>query len=139
MATKVKILAFSGALRAESFNHKLLLVAVQGAKDAGADVTVISLRDYPMPLYDQEIEDATGIPEHAKRFKELMKSHHGFLIASPEYNSSVTAVLKNSLDWASRMEDGEKELAAFSGKVAGLISASPGSLGGLRGLAHLRV
>lgn len=138
MATKIKILAFSGSLRRDSVNHKLLSIAAQGAKDAQADVTLISLRDFPMPVYDQEIEDAQGLPEHAKRFKELMKSHHGFLIAAPEYNSSITAALKNAIDWASRKEDGEPALAAFAGKVAGLISASPGNFGGMRGLVHVR-
>jgi len=91
-----------------------------------------------MPIYNQEIEDAEGLPPEAKRFKELLTQHHGFLIASPEYNSSISGALKNAIDWASRPEDGDKGMVAFAGKVAGLLAASPGALGSLRGLVHLR-
>ncbi len=135
---KPKILAFAGSTRRDSFNKKLLQTAVAGARNAGAEVTVIDLRDFPMPLYDGDLESETGIPEHGKRFKELMKAHQGFLIASPEYNSSITGVLKNSIDWASRPEPNEAPLIAFTEKFAALVSASPGNLGGLRGLATVR-
>jgi NAD(P)H-dependent FMN reductase len=91
-----------------------------------------------MPIYDGDIESSSGIPEEAKRLKELMKASHGLLISAPEYNSSLPAALKNAIDWASRPEEGEPRLAAFNGKVAGLVAASPGGLGGLRGLFHLR-
>ena len=134
---KVKILVFSGSLRKESFNQKLAAIAADGVRQAGAEVTLVSLRDYPMPIFDEDLE-AQGTPENAKKFKELMKAHQGFIIASPEYNSSMTAALKNALDWASRKAAGEPGLAAFAGKAAALISASPGALGGLRGLVHLR-
>ncbi len=134
----VRILAFSGSLRRASFNSALVKIAAQGAKAAGAEVTLVELRDFPMPLFDQDLEQASGMPEHAKRFKDLMISHQGLLIASPEYNSSVTAVLKNAIDWASRPAPGEPSLAAFTGKTAALCAASPGALGGLRGLVTLR-
>jgi chromate reductase len=132
-----KVLAFAGSTRTDSWNKKLIRVAAAGARDAGAEVTLIDLRDFPMPLYDGDLE-AKGFPEPAKEFKRLMLGHSGLLLSSPEYNSSVSGVLKNAIDWASRSEPGEAPLAAFVGKVAGLVAASPGALGGLRGLVHLR-
>lgn len=133
-----RIIAFGGSTRAESFNQRLVHIAAEGARHAGAEVTVISLRDFPMPLYDGDLEAAEGLPEHARRFRSLLMEHDGLIIASPEYNSSVTAVLKNAIDWASRPQPHDPPLAAFAGKVAGLVSASTGQLGGLRGLFHLR-
>jgi chromate reductase len=138
MPNAPKILCFAGSLRKDSFNKKLVKVAMEGARNAGAEVTYVDLKDYPMPIYDGDIEAAEGLPENAKKFKKLMLDHQGFLIACPEYNSSITAVLKNVIDWASRPEPGEKQLAAFTGKVCGLIAASPGALGGLRGLVTVR-
>jgi NAD(P)H-dependent FMN reductase len=91
-----------------------------------------------MPIYDGDLEAAEGIPPNAKAFKELMLAHRGLLISSPEYNSSISGALKNAIDWASRAEKGEAPLACFEGKVAGLLSASPGALGGLRGLVTVR-
>ncbi len=132
------LLAFAGSLRKESFNKKLVRIAAGAAEAAGGIVTVIDLRDYPMPIFDQDLETEQGLPEHAAQLKKLMLEQDGFLIASPEYNSSVTGVLKNTIDWASRMGPGETPLAAFMGKSAVLMSASPGALGGLRGLVHLR-
>lgn len=134
-----KILAFAGSARRDSFNKKLVKIAAAAAQSAGAEVTIIDLADFPMPIFDEDLEAREGMPPHAKRFKELLKSHHGLLISNPEYNSSITALLKNSIDWASRPEPGEPGLVAFSGKVAGLMSASPGALGGLRGLVTLRM
>lgn len=134
-----KILAFAGSTRAESFNKKLIKFAAQGANSAGAQFTVIDLRDFPMPLYDGDFEAASGLPENAKKLKKLLREHDGLLISSPEYNSSITGVLKNAIDWASRTEnDDEPSLICFKGKVAALMSASPGGLGGMRGLVHLR-
>lgn len=134
----VKILAFSGSLRKDSYNTKVVRVAAEGAREAGANVTVIELRDFPMPLFDEDLEAASGMPAHAKAFKKLLIEHDGLLIASPEYNSALSAALKNAIDWASRPEPGEPPLVAFAGKVAGLLAASPGGLGGLRGLVTLR-
>jgi len=133
-----KILAFAGSSRKESFNKKLLAVAIKGAEANGVEITSIDFADYEMPIYNGDLESEKGLPEAARKFKKLMKEHHGFLIASPEYNSSISPLLKNALDWASRPEEGEKPLAAFAGKTAALISASPGGLGGLRGLMTLR-
>ncbi len=134
-----KILVFAGSTRTESYNKKLARLAADAAKAAGADATFVDLRDFALPLYDGDLEDASGLPEGAKRLKSLMRESAAFIIASPEYNSSITGVLKNAIDWASRAEtDDEPSLVAFRGKVALLLSASPGGLGGLRGLVHLR-
>ena len=133
-----KILAFAGSLRKESYNKKLVKIAAAGAKNAGADVSVIDLRDFPLPIFDEDMETKDGQPENAKRLKELMMAHDGFLISSPEYNSSITAVLKNTIDWVSRSKPPEAPLSAFRDKVVSLMSASPGALGGLRGLVHIR-
>jgi NAD(P)H-dependent FMN reductase len=139
MSATPRILAFGGSLRRDSFNQKLVALAAEGARAAGAEVTVISLREFPMPVFDQDLEDSSGKPEAAVRLKALFASHHGLLIASPEYNSSLTAALKNAIDWVSRADsDDEPMLSALSGKSAVLCSASPGGLGGLRGLVHLR-
>ena len=136
--TKPKILAFAGSTRTDSFNKKLVKIAATGAMEGGADVTVIDLRDFAMPLYDGDLEQQQGLPSTAKKLKDLMLSHQGFLISAPEYNSSISGVLKNTIDWVSRPSAGEESLACFKGKVAGIMSASPGGLGGLRGLVHVR-
>ncbi|MEH2087346.1 NADPH-dependent FMN reductase [Nostoc sp.] len=138
MASPPKILAFAGSTRIDSYNKKLVKIAAAGAKAAGAEVTYIDLRDLPLPLFDEDLEAQEGLPANARIFKDLMISHQGLLIASPEYNSSLTAVLKNAIDWASRPAPNEAPLAAFAGKVATIMSTSPGALGGLRGLVHLR-
>jgi chromate reductase, NAD(P)H dehydrogenase (quinone) len=139
MATTPKILAFAGSTRTESFNKKLIKNAVKGARDAGGDVTLIDLRDYTLPLYDGDLEDRDGLPENAKKLKSLFLANDGLLISAPEYNSGITGVLKNTIDWVSRSEtDDEKDLACYIGKVAALMSASPGALGGLRGLVQVR-
>jgi chromate reductase, NAD(P)H dehydrogenase (quinone) len=136
--SNVRVVAFAGSLRTGSFNKKLIRIAAAGARAAGAEVTEIDLRDIPMPLYDGDVEREHGLPPNAKVFKRLLIDHHGFLISSPEYNSAISGVLKNAIDWASRPEPNEPSLVAFKGKVAGLVSASPGHLGGVRGLAVLR-
>jgi NAD(P)H-dependent FMN reductase len=138
MASMTKILAFAGSTRVESFNKKLVKIAAAGARAAGAEVTYLDLRDLPMPLYDGDLEAKEGIPANAKKFKELLLAHQGLLISAGEYNSSITGVLKNAIDWASRPLPGERSLACFVGKVATLMSASPGALGGLRALVHVR-
>lgn len=133
-----RILALAGSLRQGSFNKKLVALAAHGARQVGARVTLLDLGDFPLPLFDQDLEAAQGMPEPGARLKQQFLDHDGLLIASPEYNSSITAALKNALDWVSRSAPGEPPLAAFRGKVAALMSASPGALGGLRGLVHLR-
>ncbi len=136
--TKPKILAFAGSTRTDSFNKKLVKIAAAGAMEGGADVTVIDLRDFAMPLYDGDLEQQQGLPSNAQKLKDLMLSHQGFLISAPEYNSSISGVLKNTIDWVSRPSAGEAPLACFKDRVAGIMSASPGGLGGLRGLVHVR-
>jgi NAD(P)H-dependent FMN reductase len=133
-----RILAFAGSTRKESFNKRLVRNAAKGAKDAGAEVTLIDLKEFPLPLFDQDLEAEQGMPENGNTLKKLFIDHDGLLIASPEYNSSITAVLKNAFDWISRPAPGEPSLVAFKGKVATLMSASPGALGGLRALVHVR-
>jgi len=133
-----RILAFAGSTRRESFNRRLQRIAVSGAERAGADVTVVDLAEYPLPLFNQDLHETEGLPEAAAKLKQLFLEHDGLLIASPEYNSSITPLTKNTIDWVSRESAGEGPLAAYRGKVAALISASPGGLGGLRGLVHLR-
>lgn len=135
-----KILAFSGSSRRDSFNKKLVQIAAEGAKAAGANVTLIDLADYPMPIYNGDLEAEQGLPEAAKAFKQLLIDHDGLLIASPEYNSSFPALLKNAIDWASRAESpDEGRLIAYQGKMAGLMCATPGGLGGTKGLTMLRL
>jgi len=138
MSSTPRILAFAGSLRRDSLTKKLVRIAAEGARAAGAEVTLIDLKDLPLPVYDGDIEEAEGLPANAKRLKELMKSHQGFLISSPEYNSMPSGALKNALDWASRAEPGETPLVCFKGKLAVLMSASPGALGGMRALPVLR-
>lgn len=135
----VRLLAFSGSTRTQSLNQRLLDLAVAEARAAGAEVTAVSLRDFPMPLYDGDLE-ANAFPAPADAFRALMIEHDGFLIASPEYNGSVSGVLKNAIDWASRPREGESMVAlpAFRNKVAGVMSASISPFGGLRGLLALR-
>jgi NAD(P)H-dependent FMN reductase len=133
-----RILAFAGSTRRQSFNKKLVAIAAQGAREAGTEVTLIDLKDFPLPLFDQDLEAEQGMPENGKKLKKLFIDHDGLLIASPEHNSSCPAVLKNAIDWVSRPAPGEPSLVAIRGKVAILMSASPGALGGLRGLVHVR-
>lgn len=134
----VRLVAFAGSLRKDSWNKKLVRIAADGARAAGAEVTLLDLADFPMPLFDEDLERAQGAPASAQQWKAALKACDGMIIASPEYNSSVTAALKNAIDWASRPAAGEPALAAFAGKTAVLMAASPGALGGLRGLVHLR-
>jgi chromate reductase len=133
-----RILAFAGSTRRESFNKRLIKIAVAGAEAAGAKVTLIDLADYPMPLFNQDLEAEKGLPPEAVALKQLFLENDGLLLSCPEYNSSITPLMKNTVDWVSRQSPGEGALAAYKGKVATLMSASPGRLGGLRGLVHVR-
>jgi NAD(P)H-dependent FMN reductase len=134
-----KILAFGGSLRAASFNQKAAALAAASAREAGAEVTLITLRDFPLPLFDQDLEAAAGMPENARKLKDLFLAHDGLIIASPEYNSSISAALKNAIDWVSRATaENEAPLAALAGKTAAILAASPGGYGGSRGLVQLR-
>lgn len=133
-----RILAFAASARRESLNRKLLEVAVAGATTAGAACTVVDLRDYPLPLYDGDLEAAEGLPENARQLKALCAEHGGLLVATPEYNGFIPPLLKNTLDWMTRSEKASPDLAHFGGKVVALMAASPGPLGGLRSLGLAR-
>jgi chromate reductase len=135
---KPRILIFAGSIRNGSLHRRLALEAVAQLQAAGTEAVFADLRDYPMPLYDGDLETGEGIPPAAKAFKELVRQHDAIVIASPEYNGSFTALLKNAIDWISRPEAGESPLAVFRGKVAAIMSVSPGPAGGGRGLRHLR-
>ncbi len=135
---EINVLAFSGSTRADSYNQRLVQDAADLAEQMGANVTVINLRDYPMPFYDGDLEVNKGMPKNAQRLRKLMIESDAIIIASPEYNHSVSGVLKNALDWASRGEDGGASREAFKGKNFGIMSASPGKKGGRIGLGHLR-
>lgn len=137
--TTTKILAFAGSTRKDSFNRKLIQTSANYAADNGIAITVVELEEYPMPLYNQDLEKNEGFPDSVKKLKTLFLQHQGLLLASPEYNSSITPLLKNTIDWVSRKEsENEPGLAAYQGKVAGILSASAGALGGMRSLNHLR-
>ncbi len=133
MAFSPRILAFSGSARRESLNKKLLAVTVEAAREAGAEVTLIDLNDYTLPLYHGDLEDREGMPENAKKLIQLVVQHDGLLIASPEYNSMFTPLLKNTIDWCTRADDNP-----FAGKIAAVVSASPGMLGGVRSMTLVR-
>ena len=138
MSTTPKILAFAGSLRSDSFNKLMVRIAANGANQAGAETTYLDLQEYPLPVYDGDLEAAEGIPDNAQKLKDLFRDHHGLLIATPEYNSSISGGLKNVIDWVSRPEEGHPPLDCFSGKVAGIMAAAMGGMGGMRALPHLR-
>jgi len=133
MASSLRILAFAGSARRDSLNRKLLAVAVQAVRDAGAEVTLVDLNDFTIPLYHGDLEAAEGLPPGVSRLVGLVAGHHGLLLASPEYNASITPLLKNTIDWCTRADDDP-----FPGRVAAAVSASPGQYGGSRSAAQLR-
>lgn len=138
--TTPKLLFFAGSSRKESVNKKLAKAASEIAAKHGAEATFIDMIDYDMPIFNEDLEREEGAPDAAQKFKALLVEHDGFFIASPEYNSTFSALLKNAIDWSTRPSvKGEAPLVAFKGKVAALGAASPGGLGGLRGLPPLRV
>ena len=134
-----KILVLPGSTRALSHNVKLAALAAKELTLIDADVTRISLADYPLPLYEGDLESKAGPPANALKLKQMIMAHHGVFIASPEYSASVTPMLKNAIDWVSRVrERGDPTYAAFKGRVFAISSASPGRSGGLRSLMALR-
>lgn len=137
----MKLLVFAGSTRIDSYNRQLARVAADMGEFRGAQVTLLDLATLDIPLYNGDLE-AKGTPADVIRLKELMFAHAGWIICSPEYNGSMTALLKNTLDWASSPVKGHPEwgtsgIKPFAGKVVGLLSASPGALGGLRSLGQL--
>src|SRR5207253_170304 len=134
-----KILVFPGSLRSESYNVRLAALAAKELTLADADVMRISLADYPLPIYDADLLAKSGPPENAVKLKQLMSAHRGVFIASPEYNASITPLLKNTLDWISAVrERDEPPLAAYQNRVFALGAASPGRSGGMQSLIALR-
>lgn len=129
----MNILVFAGSVRRDSLNRKLALVAAQAVDGAGGRATLLELADYPLPIYDGDLEAESGPPQNAFRLQEVMGAHAGFIVVSPEYNHSIPALLKNTLDWVSRTPR-VRGSNPFAGKVAGLMATSPGALGGLQGL-----
>ena len=129
MAHPIRILAFSGSARRESLNKKLLAVTVAAVRGGGGKVTLVDLTDFPLPVYNGDLEDAKGMPANAKKLIRLINRHPALLIASPEYNSMITPLLKNTVDWCSRAD-----VNPFTGKVAAVVSASPGQFGGVRSM-----
>jgi NAD(P)H-dependent FMN reductase len=132
----MKILIFAGSSRRDSVNRKLAQAAANAVIAAGGEATLLELADYPMPLLSGEIEAENGPPENAFKLQDIIAAHAGLIIASPEHNHSISALLKNTLDWISRTPR-VKGGNPFTGKVAGIMAASPGGLGGLQGLDHL--
>lgn len=138
LAAEVKVLALAGSTRKDSYNKKLIQVAADIARQKGAKVTVIDLNDYSMPFYDGDLETKQGLPANAKKLRDLISQNDAVMIASPEYNASISAVLKNTLDWTSRDEKGQFSSDPYKGKKIAIMSASPGKGGGARALVHLR-
>jgi chromate reductase len=137
---QIKILALCGSSRRDSVNQKLLDIAALGAVDAGAQVSLMRWHDFPLPIYDGDWEAEHGLPERAHALKVLLARHHALLVASPEHNGGYTALLKNALDWASRPSESDPTgLKVFAGKVAAVVSASPGILGGMRAQTALQI
>lgn len=135
---RVKILALAGSTRSDSLNKRLLAAVAALADPATAEVEIVDLRDYPLPLYDGDLEEAEGVPENALVLKRKFLDADALLISTPEYNTSLPGVLKNAIDWISRPVEGVPWLAEIRGQVLGAMSASPGSTGGMQALAHLR-
>jgi NAD(P)H-dependent FMN reductase len=135
------VIAFAGSNRHGSLNRAALSLAEAGARQAGAQVLLINLRDYPMPLYDAEFHQANGVPESVRQLREVLRPAAGMLVASPEYNSSITPLLKNTIDWLSQSVadgiGGGGGRMPFDGKVVGLLGASAGGFGAIRALPHV--
>lgn len=133
MPNVTRILAFAGSARRDSFNRKLLAVVVDAVRAVGGEVTLLDLNEYPLPLYHGDLEDKEGLPANAQKLIDLILGHQALLIASPEYNSQITPLLKNTIDWCTRAEENP-----LRGKVAAVVSASPGAFGGIRSMTLAR-
>jgi len=138
--TALKILVIPGSLRTGSLNAKLAAVAAHQFALAGVGVTRLSLADFPLPIYDGDLQARSGVPKNAVDLKRMIGAHHAVLIVTPEYNSSVPPLVKNTIDWLSRVQDGhERRGEVFRDRPFALAAASQGRLGGARALAALRL
>lgn len=140
--SQIRLLAMPGSARSDSYNRRVLRIMMRGARAAGADVTLLEPRDHVLPLYDGDLEASAGLPAAAAELQQLFAAHDGFLLASPEYNGFFTPLVKNTLDWLSRpLPDGSGQpgTAHVRGKPAGIASASPGAMAGIRSLQHTRL
>ena len=136
----LKILVIPGSLRTGSLNARLAAAAAHELALAGVEVTRISLSDFPLPIYDGDLQAKSGVPKNAVNLKRMIGAHHGVLIVTPEYNSSVPALVKNTIDWVSRVQDaGESRGEVFRERAFAIAAASGGRLGGTRALAALRL
>lgn len=134
-----RILVFAGSIRTGAFSGHMADAATKELARHGAEVTRISLADYPLPIMDEDLQAEKGIPDNAMKLGRLFAGQSGVLICSPEYNASIPPLLKNTLDWISRIShDGEKVLKPYAGLTVGLCSTSNGQFAGMRGLYHLR-
>jgi chromate reductase len=138
MTKSAKILAVSGSARSDSFNRQLLAVMARIIQSTGVEVATVELREFPLPIYDGDLESRDGIPQNALTLRNLLLGSDGLLIACPEYNGSVPALLKNTIDWCSRPVAGQDGLAPFRGVYASIVAASIGPFGGVRAIGHLR-
>jgi chromate reductase len=136
----LKILVIPGSLRTGSLNAKLAAAAAYQFAQAGVDVTRISLADFPLPIYDGDLQTKSGVPKNAINLKRMIGAHHGVLMVTPEYNSSVPPLVKNTIDWVTRVQDtNETRGQVFRGRAFAIAAASEGRLGGTRALAALRL
>lgn len=138
LKAEINVLAFAGSTRKDSVNKKLVKEAAVIAKDLGANVTLIDLKDFDMPFFDGDLETNQGMPAKAKELQDLFLRSQVIILSAPEYNGSLSGVLKNAIDWITRKLGGGSSREAFVGKKFVLLSASPGTMGGARGLGHLR-
>lgn len=138
--TAPRLLFFAGSIRKNSYNKQVARLAASTAQGMGIPSTLADLADYAMPMYDGDFEAESGQPENARKLKDLMKAHAGVMIVSPEYNASFSPLLKNAIDWVSRIRDeGEAPMEVYRSRVFALAAASPGGMGGLRGLSQFRL
>jgi NAD(P)H-dependent FMN reductase len=136
----LKILVIPGSLRSGSLNARLAAVAAYELAQLGAEVSRISLADFPLPIYDGDLQTKSGVPKHAVNLKRMMSAHHGVLVVTPEYNSSVPPLVKNTIDWVSRVQDAQEARGeVFRGRAFAIAAASESRLGGTRSLAALRL
>ena len=136
--SEARVLVMAASLRRDSLNHRLATVVAAALSARQASVRLVRMAEFPMPVYDGDLEDRDGVPPGAVALREAMKAHDAFVFCCPEYNASISGAFKNALDWVSRPHAEEPGLLPFKQKTVALMSASPGALGGLRSLNHVR-